>query len=524
MKSSVNNSLVAVAVATVLGTGAAQALTPAQVAATPAANIFYAGGSSAAVNGVIYILNGLFAAGSADYYTDSTTGTKSVAYIVLTGNIAAGKTLGTLTAGNPVILQYKISGGSYPNGGLPQIVGSGTTSLAYPTQAALDTLPVGTTAGVVATGKVWPLPSWQYPANAGKTAIPDWGITDEEIGLFEFPDNGGATLTAAQVAGVTPTPLYDALFGLAVTNALYVGGGTPATQKTSFTRTEVAEILAGNYTDWSQLYADDGKTALAAGPIALLDRGTGSGTKAAGNTEFLNYPGAKATGGAVDPGSISAGYKPSATALYSATATVYQDIKEASSDAIVTDLSTAQTAGKRVISVLGMEFPPNLNQTHAGTNDYSFAKIDGIGVDTGYDGTVASPVTGFFHDNINTPNTGLDAQSHPYGTSYTNAVNGSYDFFYQASFNVRAPTSYSSSNGNALATLVGGTLSNNAISGISLGVKFPASVPGVLYDPVTAGGLVAGTTTASRSQNSTSPLLKVGDPTLGATVYGLDPL
>src|SRR6202000_120495 len=99
------------------------------------------------------------------------------------------------------------------------------------------------------------------------------------------PLTGGATVSPP---GAT-VGIYDLIFGIAVTPALYA-------QKTNFSYAEVAAILSATVTNWNQLYGDNGQ-ALTAGDVILLDRNVGSGHKASSSTEFLGYPqlGAAAT-------------------------------------------------------------------------------------------------------------------------------------------------------------------------------------------------------------------------------------
>jgi hypothetical protein len=265
-------------------------------------------------------------------------------------------------------------------------------------------------------------------------------------------------------------------------------------------------ILTGQFSDWSQLNGDNGSP-LAAGPIALLDRGSGSGTKAAGNQYFLAYPGAFATGGAVTPGSVNA----STVNNYTGTSltlpvTAYQDVKEGSSGSIVSDLNAANVAGGRAIAILGLEYPPALNQPTSGTgknvSQYSFVKINGVGPDAG---------------------TGADNINGSTSTSYTNVVTGAYDFFYQNSFNTRSGfLAVNSANAN-FANALKLKFQQKDISGANASKPFPQAVPGVLLDPKIIGSQVAGVVTGTRAKKSTAPLQPIYDATT-TIVYGVDPL
>ncbi len=499
-------SLVAAAVAVAIGSSA-YALSPTQIAAIPTTNIFYTGGGSAQVNAALVAVSQLL--NSVDYYTDSTTGGNSGSFLVLTGSLKAA--LGTLPAGTNVIFEYRFTGGSFPNGGQP-FFGSGAT-LAYPTQASL--------AAATATTNAFPLPTFKYVANANQTAVPDFGLTDVELSLFNYTDNlnGTPQQSATVVAAVEQDGIYNDVEGVVVTNSLYA-------HKTNFSRAEVEGILAGAIQDWSQLFGDNGQPLTdPAGQsgIYLLDRGSGSGTKAAGNQYFLTYPGGKTLSdvGAQDPGSVTNGYSPNTTVILSSG---YQDIKEGSSGTIVTDLQTVNAAGQYAIAILAAEFPPALNQLHAGTNDYSFAKVNGVGIDTGYDSTsTPSPITGKFHDNINDLN-GTDTAGHQFGTSYTNVVNGTYDFFYQNSFNTAKNFLAGTGNHPLFALQVRTNLSKPTIASANSGSTFPTSVPGLVLDPLIIQSQAAGTTLFSRQKVSTAPLQPIFDATNGSITYGFDPL
>jgi len=508
MNFSTKASLVAAAVASVLGTSA-YALNPTQTAAIPATQTFFAGGGSAQVNAALVAVSSLL--NSVDYYTDSTTGGNSASFLILSGTLKAS--LGTLGAGTPILFEYRFTGGSFPNGGLPQI-GSGAT-LAYPTQASLGL--------ATATTNSFPLPTYAYAANTGATGTPDFGLTDTELALFNYTDNlnGTPQQSSTAISAVQQDGIYNDVEGVAVTNALYA-------VKSNFSKAEVEGILAGSITDWSQLFGDNGQPLSdpsGQSGVFLLDRGSGSGTKAAGNQYFLDYPGGKTSAdtGAQDPGSFTNGYSGAGTGGALLLTGGYQDVKEGSSGAIVTDLQNANAAGKYAIAILATEFPPALNQV-GGVNQYSFAKINGIGIDTGYDSTATpSPITGQYHDNINDPN-GKDSSSHNYGTSYTNVVNGTYDFFYQNSFNTKKGFLSGTSNNALWATSIKVVLNKATIASVNSGNAFPSSVPGLVLDPIIVGSQAKGTTLYSRSKVSTAPLQPIYDATNGAITYGFDPL
>jgi hypothetical protein len=490
-----SNYLIASAVAAAIGSGSAFALPPGSLAG---ATVLYAAGGSAQANAFyVAVADNLQQTPtcSIDSYTNTTNATDSGQYRIVTGTTSAAMTYGggTLPAGTNVIYMYKFNGGSFVNGVAPQQV-SGATTLAYPTVASLQ---IATTTGAAAgAGCSSGLPTYQYAANTGTAGVaPDWGVADLEVAMFSGYNNatgnaGGIAVNtnggAAPTVGAT-TGLYDNLFGVAVTHNLYTG----THPKTNFSRAEVEGIIEGTISDWSQLYADDG-TVLSAGGIVFLDRGEGSGSKASGNQYFLCYPGC---GGA-------ARLPFSATHPYTGTtATINelnpQDVAEGSSTTIIADLKLLQAGGFRGIAVLGMEFPPHANQV-GGLNVYDFVKINGVAVDTGTTG-----------DDLNGPT----------GTSYVNAVRGSYDYYYQNSFNTRtgflancvaAPIPPATVGlpipGCIFANQIKVTMTSAGFVGADVGGKFPQGVGGTLLDADLASTLTKGMTINTRNKVSTAPL------------------
>jgi len=479
MTKSTKVSLVAAAVASALGSSA-YALPPAAFTngTIAANNFFYSGGGSAEVQAVFVAARSLLTPASVDVYTDAAASNahpQSGNYLVVSGTTNG---TGGLAAGTNIAFFYKYNGGSFPNGGLPQ-VGAGS-NLAYPAPADLAAATAVSPAPATITSVT---PNWRYASANGLSKLPDFGITDEEVALFNFKNNLNGSAAQNLSAGVKGTPGWVAPFGVAVTANL----GTGAHPKTKFSKAEVAGILKATISDWSQVYADDG-SALAAGPIFLLDRGSGSGTKAAGNQFFLNYPGGIATGGATDPNSVLGNnvnnYNGGAT--LNTNATDFQDVKEASSVTIVDDLQLAQSHGARAISILGLEFPPHQNQLTSGTNDYFFAGINGAFVDSN-SGTT---------DNINSAAGG--------STKYTNVVTGNYEFAYQVGINTRNGFTQP-----AFQTSVLNFLKSENLSGAHTGTAFPAATAGVLLDPKTTNQHDAGNLVWSRGAISTAaPLIK----------------
>ena len=477
------NTLIACAVAAALGSTAAFALPPtATIDYT-----LYAAGGSAQTNAFFAAANRIL--NSVDSYTHSNTSATCVDasdYRIVTGTVAASFTFNgvTVPAGKNVLYYYKFNGGSQPNGIIPQ-VGGGST-LTYPTVAsvtgtAVPCNPLPTNAGA---------PTYFYTSTLGNTQHPDWGVADVEPTLFQGFNNGSTSGTAANTdGGPAPAPgattgIYDNLFGIAVTANLF-------SQKSNFTKGEMAGILAGTVTDWSQLVGDNGSP-LPAGNVVLLDRGEGSGTKASGNEYFLGYPGDES------PNKTSLSKLPrSAGSPYTSTAfvnsTAYQDVVEGSTSAIINDLLAAQAASTRAVAVLGLENPPALHQV-GGANAYDFTKIDGVAVDTATAG-----------DNINGT-----------ASSYINVVKGNYDYYYQNSFNTLAGTLGGTTTADLFANEFKAVMSSTGFVGADAGTIFPKAVPGTLIDADGVTSLGKGTTIATRNHLSPAPLqFHLNVPTTG---------
>jgi hypothetical protein len=474
------NTLIAAAVAAVLGSQAAHALPPtATIDFT-----LYAGGGSAQVNAFYVGANTILS--NLDSYTDQANGTDSGSYRVVSGTTKASFTFNgaTVPAGKNVLYFYKFNGGSFANGIAPHQT-TGATLLNYPTVTSVLSTAV-TTGAAAGTG----VPTYRYTSTLGNNQAPDWGIADVEVKMFQHFNNptgnaGGAAQNTdggpAPAVGAT-TGVYDNLFGVAVTRNVFTG----AHPKTSFSRAEVEGILAGNVSDWSQLAADDG-TQLAPGGIIFLDRGEGSGSKASGNQYFLNYPGSNNSVNPVSITPFSAGNAYNGTSLNTTATETTLDLAESSSSNLVNDLKLAQGRGLRAISILGIEFPPALNLNSSGAIAYDFVKINGVGVDTGTAG-----------DDIN----GTTA------TSYINVVKGNYDYYFQNSFNTRTGVLTGTSTGGLFANEFLTVMSQPSFVGAFSGTAFPAAVPGTLVDAdsPTVTALTAGVVINTRNKVSPAAL------------------
>jgi hypothetical protein len=495
MNTLLKTSYLACSIAVALGTNAAHAVVP----TTTPGLVVYSGGGSAEPQPIEAAFCRLF--NNVDNYTDATTkGAASSDYLVLYGT--AINAIGSIPAGTNVLYFYKFNGGSYVNGGIPQAgsqSAAGTAqNLTYPTTASVlgASLLTAGTQGTVCTAAQKGLPTFGYTPTLTNNQIPDFGITDVEVPLFNNFNNP-TTLPLARVG--SPSLVYDLVEGVAVTNSLFTGVGPSGAalpginKKTNFTRAEVAGILSGNVTDWHDIYADNGSPVAPAGTgIILIDRNVGSGTKAGGTSYFLGFPG---LGASVEPNSVSnlaqtgngaggvngAGYGPKLVLSQTS-----QDVMDTSSAAVVQDLTSANNASSGsllAIAILSVDNPPALNQSTGG-NPYDFVRINGVAMD----GNTST-------DNINGST----------GSSYINVINGSYDFFYQVNFNERSGFSTGApANNAAFAAGLKAVLQSPTLAGVNANAQFPLATNGIVIDGDTASSLAKGVTVTSRGGSSSS--------------------
>jgi hypothetical protein len=511
-----SSKLVAAAVATALSTGAAHALPP----SATITYTFYEGGGAAPENAVYSGLYNLLSPSTVDVYTDA--GTKaSSSYLVVTGTtVPQSGGQAPFNVATNIEFIYKFNKGAFPNGILPFAYppSASQAQLSFPTIASIASATANGNSGTPTSSN----PDYSYTAVNTNVQPTDWGVTDLEVPMFNnfYNLNGSTPLTASQLSGIAQEGLWVDIFGIAVTNTVYNGTSGFPHPKTNFTKSEIIGILTGTTTNWNQLFADDG-TEFPFKPIWFLDRGSGAAVKAIGNQYFLNYPGSASYGASLKPFSVGATANSNYTDTILNLSGGYQDVEEASTTAIVTDLQNANAAGDYALGIIDAESAPALNKV-AGATAYSFTKINGIGIDTG----TAT-------DNINGTTS----------SSYTNAVTGAYDLVYQVSFNYRSGFLTASSAGNVtqppagsapnvvLSYAIRNNLQANSLGGANSGKSFPLAVTGVLIDPALAPVQVAGVILNSRFRASASPLQPSFDATDsgasgsgGVITYGTDPL
>jgi hypothetical protein len=488
-----NLTCLGAAIAAVLGTTSAFAVLPPGQGgpAAPDFTFYYGGGSAEpqAIQGSFCRLMN-----NVDSYTDTAVAspsTDSGTWRILYGT-AINQIGTTIAAGKNVMIMYKLNGGSYTNGGLPQTV---------PTTNPLSQLPYPTVASVLAATTVadgpagnngqacnlvnngLPTQSWAATkGNATANNAPDFGLTDLEVAAFSgFNNPTNAPLTPVGAA----QGIYDLVFGIAETAAL-------AAEKTNFSSAEIAAILQGAVTNWNQLYGDVGAFAnapLPAGPVVLVDRNVGSGHKTQSAAQFLGYP--ELGSNALFPNSVTnlagvgaggvncagaqvgnnSGYNtaqpanaaPSCPTLPVQVCGGYQDVFTSSAANSVNALVFTQACAapnNRAIGIVSMDNPPALHG-----NLYSFVTINNTAVDANAGG-----------DSINGAPGGH--------SSYINAIKGNYSDFYQANYNTRTGFLTGPVSANLdMAKAMEAQLRSVGLSGCNATLQFPLAVPGIIYDP-----------------------------------------
>jgi len=199
--------------------------------------------------------------------------------------------IGSLTVGTTVAFTKESNGGSNEGTFYP----AAQQALAF--FDATQTPTGCSSVGAVAAGFYWPHQQAIAAEFDGCTgtivqAIPDVGVADEDPALFTI---GPQAISAALIAKLTTTPLFQNQFTIAVSMPLYralqslegltVGDDTLANMP-SLTKAQITAMYAGFITSGNQI-ASPGGTALAANPIFLCRRGDNSGTNVSADVYFL---------------------------------------------------------------------------------------------------------------------------------------------------------------------------------------------------------------------------------------------
>jgi hypothetical protein len=250
-------------------------------------------GASAVQKGFATLVSDLFT-GTPVYFTNQGTGTGAsfdkADFIAVAGTLAAGN--GTWSGTNAVVY-YRVQGGS--------VYGVNSVARADSILAINVVAPDSTvTPAIVGCGAVSGNGTSSSPYDCGTASrVPDAGVSDVNPNLFKAPYNTegetpAASLSAAELALLTSTPLYGIGFGIPVTNNVNAN--------TVFNRATVAAINSGNVTSWAQVNTDTGG-------ILICRRTPGSGTQAVYNMWGGNYP---CSSNALTPADRDAGTNPAA--------------------------------------------------------------------------------------------------------------------------------------------------------------------------------------------------------------------
>jgi len=292
-------SLVGVAVAAALATGAAEAAGPTlatiQAAITGnTAKQFWISGSSAAKNGLLAFVQANVCGGAAN--TSVFTSASPVSnpdFNAWACTATAGPTNGSLT-----VIYYRAEGGSAV-GVLPIFNNKAINQMDL--SAANTTCPntAGGNCVIAGTQPVnGPNDSWG-PAGVEKTHKPDLGISDHPPTAFQghnsvyanappfgyTPGTWGAQPTNAQLVAMDSTVLFQQTFEIVANTNLGAGNVNALSSQA------VANILQGNYINWNAVpafgSASPGAAVLAAStPIFVCNREVGSGTRTGADIYF----------------------------------------------------------------------------------------------------------------------------------------------------------------------------------------------------------------------------------------------
>jgi hypothetical protein len=314
------NLQIAAGVALALAGVSAEAAFPTTAQCGAPNNTLYIAGSSAAQNAFSNALSTDLFGGQLETFSASNGNFK-----VYCGFAAAGNTAG-ITANNVVAIHYRGEGGSVV-GALPVVSGKAIKFIDL-TQAGL---PAGGVASVAITttgtsAAQGTSDGWGGPLTAHTVEV---GITDVEPARFtglNYPSAyavgvfGSATQT--QLSNLPKKALFQQVFGLfANTTGISTPGCTVGSaagdcgqpgQAISIGSDAAANILNGNYTDWSNVpsYPTGAPVSSVAQAITLINREAGSGSRTGTSIYFgLNSDcNPKATGIISDPVPANDGY------------------------------------------------------------------------------------------------------------------------------------------------------------------------------------------------------------------------
>ncbi len=328
--------------------GQAFALNP---TASAAATVkLFISGSSAQQKSIGALATTVCTAGTIDAYGDTASTYSNYRAYSCTGK-ASG--IPTSLQSKSILMTERAAGGSI-YGVLP-VARSTAINTMNVNAASCGTAAVGT---MDASGKVNPtapiggtFPLWSC-SDLTPTAIPDLGVSDVEPTMFASQINiDPATLpayyanpyNATDASKLSITPEIAAVFGTPVSNTI----GGVANAVTNLSKSQIASILSGTYTDWHQV-----NTTIPAGTtINICRRVAGSGSQAATNAWMLGNPCLNPVGGNLTP----------------LTNNGTNVIENSSSGTVISCMNTKGNA----IGVLGVETQPG------GSDTWHFVTIDG---------------------------------------------------------------------------------------------------------------------------------------------------
>ena len=282
--------LIAAAVAAAFASSYADAVPTLAQAAAPAASLVIAG-SSAAQSGMFSAIETDLCGGASNALVVKSAGGSGNFLAVscalantLTGNPG-------ITAGSIVTVYYRTEGGSVV-GALPIVSGKQIKRLNLLDSSCVQSGTAATCSVNGTTSTSGTVDSWTGAVTEDTVQL---GVTDVEpaqLTNLDYPSNYSASVfgsaSAAQLATLTQgaAKLFQQVFGLAVNTSS--GSGLPASINLS--KEAAANILLGNYTDWSQVAGSNGNgIAASTSHITRIDREPGSGTRTATNIYFLGY-------------------------------------------------------------------------------------------------------------------------------------------------------------------------------------------------------------------------------------------
>ena len=332
---------------------------------TPDVEVFISG--SSAVQGALGAIASGMMTGVDTYYNTSNNGNDYRAYF---GTVSG---TGTTLDGKKLLIHNRALGGSFQGVG-PLARAQAITRMAIDGNCVLSTS--GSTAG-------------KYLCPNTVTAVPDLGVSDVEPALFvgfNLP-SGESALTTAERGHITASSTNETGLGIAVTDNLYNAGVT------SMSRSQIASLFTGAYTDWSLLGVSG-----VSGPVLVERREAGSGTQAGTNAYFGGLP--CSSGGVL---------LTSATVTSNPTSAIsgYTVVQNGDTGTLVGNLNASYNVGNKAIGLIG------LNKQPGASDHWHFVSIDGVAP------TLANIINGkydfFVEQSIQQRNTTVNGVAAPSG-------------------------------------------------------------------------------------------------------------